>query len=676
MSNGSWVERILVLAALVLYWFMATTVSPRIGPTADEPMHLTGGYSYWKFNDYRMQPENGTLAMRWASLPLLLTQPEFPPASLPGWENSVSSQVARAFFFEHGNPTERMLLFGRMMIALFGAAAVWMVYRWARSLWGRAAGLTALVLAVFSPTMLAHGGLVTSDMALTACMIAAISLYWRLLHRISWPRLCAAGIITGATFLAKMSGVLLLPIFAAMLGLRLLRRTNLPVAIKGLYTLRTRSSIGVGSLAATAFVAVTSIFVIWAGYGFRYSLFAPEKPGKLHFSWDVLLEKQPLAREATGSQVDGSTRPVKAPQPTFVTKTIDFAREHRLLPEAYLWGFAHTYKFSRARAAYFLGENGEHGWKLFFPTAVLLKSTPTTLLLFACGVFAVARMTSSSGRFRRRMYCAAPLIVLFIIYWVVAINTRLNIGHRHVLPIYPVLFVFAGAAATLTRLTPSRLAPLALGISLVVHALDSLLVRPFYVSYFQPLVGGINRGHRYLVDSSYDWGQGMPELERWLERKRASGDRSRVFLSYFGADSPRARGLPVIRFGDEVTDHGPRIFPAHLSGGWYVISATYFRGVYLGLPGPWNAEREALYRGIQRELGGAMATTEPRSTEQQTQLLRHAKDWELLQFSRLCYFLRDRDPTEVVGGSLLVFRLTDAEVGQALHGPVEPATGQ
>ena len=62
-------------AALALHWWLAVSVSPRMGVTADEVVHLTGGYSYWKFNDYRLHPENGTLPMRLAALPWLLSAP-------------------------------------------------------------------------------------------------------------------------------------------------------------------------------------------------------------------------------------------------------------------------------------------------------------------------------------------------------------------------------------------------------------------------------------------------------------------------------------------------------------------------------------------------------------------------------------------------------------------------
>ena len=42
---------------------------------------------------------------------------------------------------------------------------------------------------------------------------------------------------------------------------------------------------------------------------------------------------------------------------------------------------------------------------------------------------------------------ATPLLALLLVYWIFALTTHLNIGHRHLLPIYPALCILAGGAA-------------------------------------------------------------------------------------------------------------------------------------------------------------------------------------------------------------------------------------
>src|SRR5581483_6550507 len=93
---GLW-SALLVAFALGLHWFMAMSVSPRMGVTADEVVHLTGGYTYWKFNDYRLHPENGTLPMRIAALPWLAMDLKFPPLTDWDWLNSRVNLVGQKF---------------------------------------------------------------------------------------------------------------------------------------------------------------------------------------------------------------------------------------------------------------------------------------------------------------------------------------------------------------------------------------------------------------------------------------------------------------------------------------------------------------------------------------------------------------------------------------------------
>ena len=321
-----------------------------------------------------------------------------------------------------------------------------------------------------------------------------------------------------------------------------------------------------------------------------------------------------------------------------------------------------------------MGEYRTTGWRSFFPTAFLLKTTLPALLLIGGGLAALgwAARPDRPGRPRARpwLYRAAPLGLFFLLYWAMAITMQLNIGHRHILPTYPIFYIFAGAAVLWVGGRMRRIAALALVALLAWHAIDSWLTRPFYLSYFQPLAGGVTRGFHYLVDSSYDWGQGLPDLGRWLAAKEHRGDQTPVFLTYFGADSPRARGLNVVRFADEAHDSGPRAFPANVQGGWFVISATHFRRVYLPVRLPWTGVHEGIYRAVRNRLMAAQSRSEPATANDRDQLLQDARDFEMLQFGRLDHYLENREPLEVIGGSLLVFKLTDAEVGFALNAPL------
>ncbi|MGH7957582.1 MAG: ArnT family glycosyltransferase, partial [Opitutaceae bacterium] len=543
---------VMVAAALALHWFMAMSVSARMGVTADEVVHLTGGYSYWKFNDYRLHPENGTLPMRIAALPLLAMDLKFPSHTNYEWMQSKVNLVGDEFFFALGNPVDEMMARARLMIAVIGAFTVWLTWRWARGLFGARAGWVALGLAVFCPALLAHSGLATSDITMTACVLTALSLVWLVFHRATWPRLIAATLMCGLAFLSKMSGVLIVPLIAAMLVIRWLRPAPFVLALgRTPRWFRRRGQVASVTTGLTLAIAAGSLVVLWAGYGFRFSGLHPSATPteEYYFSWDIILDKKPLTWSKSGALhvLNKTQLPFKE---STMSRLIDALRHKRLLPEAYLWGFAHTYKFSRYRPAYFMGEHRTTGWRWFFPAAFVLKTTLPALLLFLAGVAAIAvprRQQRSAPGFKPWIYRATPLLLFFVIYWVMVITMHLNIGHRHILPTYPIFYVIAAATVIWLYSRRHRIAVIAITAAVALHAADSLIARPFYLSYFQPLAGGMDRGHRYFVDSSFDWGQGLPDLKRWLEEKEKTGDSAPVHLTYFGADSPEARGINATR---------------------------------------------------------------------------------------------------------------------------------
>ncbi|HVU32612.1 MAG TPA: hypothetical protein VHE61_04210 [Opitutaceae bacterium] len=657
----SW-EWLGVAALLAVYWWMAVSVSPRMGLTADEPSHLTAGYSYWRCNDYRLQPESGMLPMRLAALPLLAMNVHWVPANDADWNHAVVSRVANTFLFDRANPRDRMVAAGRAMIALLGVFTIWLIWRWARHLFGPAGGWIALTVAAFSPTLLAQGGLTTADMAITAALLAAMTAYWRLLHVVSWTNVALASVALVAALLAKMSGILALPMFAILLVVRWLRPTPLIVRLRGAGTWRRPRTAIIGTtVGATLAMGIGALILLWGAYGFRYSALAPGHAPDAQFelTWNEVLHAGTPADGTAGAPV---TSTAAAARP-FVPRVIAWTREHRLLPEAYLWGVAHTYKFSRRRLAFLDGDARATGWTRFFPLTFWYKTTLPTLGLFAAGLaaFAATRRRERAGS---RWYRASPLAALFVLYWAAALHTPLNIGQRHIVPTYPVVFVFAGAAALWLARGPRRLVAAALALAVVAQVSDSLAARPFYLSYFQPLAGGTANGWHHLVDSSYDWGQGLPDLATWIAARHAAGDRDPVYLTYFGADSPRARRLPVIRFADEINDTGMRTFPVRPGGGWFAISATHFQRVYLHLSGPWTDARERRYQQLRLALSGAGTPPD------QAHLLPEAMEFEVLEFGRLCHWLKDRKPVAIVGGSILLFHLSAPEVRFALNAPL------
>jgi Dolichyl-phosphate-mannose-protein mannosyltransferase len=182
--------------------------------------------------------------------------------------------------------------------------------------------------------------------------------------------------------------------------------------------------------------------------------------------------------------------------------------------------------------SFFLGQYSSNGWWAYFPVAFLIK-TPVGSLVLILASFVMARRGAPLGR-REALFLLVPVIVVFA----AMTQARINIGVRHVLPVYPLLFVLAARVATI-RLGPAWLMPLLVTLSLALAAASALRVAPHQLAYFNELVGGPARGHRYLSDSNLDWGQDLKRLGAFMDREGVPI----LYLSYFGTAPPAYYGI-------------------------------------------------------------------------------------------------------------------------------------
>ena len=204
------------LALLAVLALLAYGAASRKSVTFDEVAHLTAGYTYWAYDDYRLHPENGNLPQRWVALPVHLGEFRFPPLEPPDWPASAVYELGHRFLFGVGNDPESMLRRGRAMTLLLTLALGVAVYAWSRHLFGRVGGFVSLTLYAFNPHVLAHGALMTSDVAASLFFLVALRAIGRLLERLTPARLLASVAAVSGLLLAKMSGVLILPMAAIL----------------------------------------------------------------------------------------------------------------------------------------------------------------------------------------------------------------------------------------------------------------------------------------------------------------------------------------------------------------------------------------------------------------------------------------------------------------------------
>lgn len=542
----SW--RVYLLTAVVigcgcLHIVLAIGSIQQKSATYDEIAHITAGYSYWTLNDYRLHPENGNLPQRWMTLPLITFFPElrFPELDSPTWQSSDLWQIGDEFFHTLGNDAGKILLATRTAIGIVSIAVCGLVFFWSRSLFGAVGGLISLLLCVLSPTMLAHGRLATSDLLTTFFFAASVWAVWELLHRFSLTRLAVgAGAVSGL-FLCKTSAVLILPISIVLALITLTPRQVIVVRVPHhlAYELATQRSRRLYVVAVTICIGLMAYSSVWAAYGFRFSA----SPNADH----AFYKFQDIETVAGKSGVVG--------------RTAGWLAKYKVLPEAYLYGAAFVAAHEE-RSAFLNGDYQTTGWRHFFPYCLAVKTPLPLFGILALGFVPCVSghaVRSNRGSFANAGWQAAyqliPISIALVLLWSVFLGTQLNIGHRHILPTYPLMFVLAGGAAKWCR-KETWIAAGTIALLLIWFAAESFAAFPHYLSYFNQSVPR-GEGYRHLVDSSLDWGQDLPSLKKWLDVNTT--DDEPIFLAYFGTSRPgyyeiEATPLPLLSLPSEPTE--------------------------------------------------------------------------------------------------------------------------
>ncbi len=652
---------LIALSIAALHAAMSITATEEKSPTFDEPAHLTAGYSYWLTNDFRLDPENGNLSQRWAALPLLLSRPKFIPTADRGWQRADEGRTGHQFFYEVGNDSDRILRQGRMMMSIFGAALCFLIYRCSREFLGAIGALFSESLAAFDPTMLAHGALVTSDIAAAFFFIAAIWSTWRLFGKITSWTLAIAALSLSGLFLTKFSAPIVLLVIGILSVLRIFSHRAIMLRFgqfRTAFETKWKKAFAVG--AASVVLAAVVYFAIWFSFSFRYSAWVDNHSSHegTVWHWNYLLEDRGVFEDA-----------------------VAFARTHHLLPEGYLYGLAYVHKHTEGRPSFLDNQWSVIGFRSFFPRAFLYKTPLPLLCLMTLGLYmALERWNgrrkrcwrAASDTMRQDLFRLGPFWALALVYGVCAIASNFNIGHRHILPIYPALFIACGAAAYLVTKNYRMIGTAAVAILLAWQIGESVAIRPNYLAYFNEIAGGPSRGYEHLVDSSLDWGQDLPALKTWLDDHKSIVDGKPLYLAYFGTSDPRwygieAKSLPENSFAGE-KNFGP------LTEGIYCVSATTLQSVYATEMGPWSEAYENNYRRILAEMRRyRQAALNPSASlvrnDAAVPPLNKINEFERIRFARLCSYLRQREPMAQIGYSILVFKVGAQEIDRALHGP-------
>lgn len=520
--------------------------------TMDEQAHIPSGYSYLKYQEYRLNPEHPPLAKDLSAIPLLFLNLNF-PTDHPCWQKDVNGQwdCGKEFIFKSGNNPDLLIFWARLPMIVLLLFFGWFVFFWTRKLAGNKAALLALTLFAFSPTLIAHGRLVTTDIAAAFGALFATYFWLKFLKAPNIKNTLLAGIFLGIALSLKFSLILLIPALAiSTIAYALIKTQGLQNKLREIFRF-------IGLSVIAGIVAV--VLIIWPLY--------------LLHTWNYPMERQTRDTEHILASNDNPLKDFGI----WTTKN----SITRPLGQYLLGLLMATQRVAGGNTVYFLGQVSGNAWWHYFPVMYLLK------LPLALHLLSLLALGLWLGYLKKRRALQKPwaklenwldnhlaeflLLIFFAIYWFTSITGNLNIGVRHILPILPIVYILISIAVVkfIETLKNKRAKT---GISVLVFVLlawyiiAGLTAFPLYLSYYNELAGGSKNGYKYAVDSNYDWGQDLKRLADFVEKNNIE----KIRVAYFGGDSLE------YRLGKKLEANWIYQEPA-LNKGWIAISATFLQ---------------------------------------------------------------------------------------------------
>lgn len=506
--DGSWryVVVLILLVAFVLQGYFSL-----LGDSAieDEPPHIGAGYSYLAKGDLRMNPEHPPLIKELAAVPMLFLGLKVDWQS-KNWLEGKEWEFGDDLLYSWGNDADAIIRAGRLVVLGLGVLLGVFIWLFAQKLYGKRAGILALTLFAFCPNLIAHSRFVTTDLGVTLFGFGTVYFFYRYLkegRRKLWLVLTA--VFFGCTLGSKFSGLLFFAVLP-MLAFWHMRQTKGKVS---------------SYLKPLLFIFVFGVVLLWSFYGFSISAY----PQLVEWSF------------------------------TTVAKNVPGFVGH-MVPTAFWVGLLNVLTGTvGGRESYLFGEF-QRGYVEYFPIAFLIKTPIPTLILLA--LTTVSYLVKKVKLRLEEVVLLVPVLVL----GGMALFSQMNIGLRHILPIYPFLFVFVARLANLSFYKPNLVQKVLFAAVLVWYVVGTARVYPAYLSYFNEFVGGPQNGYLALIDSNCDWGQELKRLKVYLDQN----DIDSVYLDYFGGGNADYYGIKYKKMNASMRD----------ARGYIVVSSSSLQWPY------------------------------------------------------------------------------------------------
>jgi len=561
---------ILAVGLLLLMFCLAFCTIQDDSLTMDELAHTPAGYSYITQKDMRLNPEHPPLLKDAAGLSVWLgskitnTKINF-PIEHKSWQKDLNGQwdFGRELLYRNGNDADKIIFWSRLPMLLIMLLFGFYVFKWARELYGNKAGLLALFLYSLSPTFLAHGRLVTTDVGAAAAFFIAAYYLIKWLKKSNKKNLIIAGLVLGLALLTKFSLVLLIPYFIFLVIVWILINW-------GQYP----KNWGLSPILGLLLIGIIAMALVWPLYQFHV--------------WDYPVERQ-LNDTQTILQTFGK-RWLADPVIWMADKPI-----LRPYSQFFLGLLMVIQRAAGGNTTYFLGEISKNAWPNYFPFVFLIKVPLALFALILIALINIGGKPLKNKGYSKLKYCLLfikkhfaefALLSFLALYWIVSIRSNLNIGIRHILPTFPVLYILISGQIIKWLKTPFKSA--FIFILLIWYASGAIIVYPHFLTYFNESIHGPSQGYKYVTDSNLDWGQDLKRLAKFSEENNIQT----IYVDYFGGDSLEYRLKE--KFRPWWGERNPSELPAN---SWLAVSATMLQGGR-GVPDSEYNEKTGYYNWL------------------------------------------------------------------------------
>lgn len=509
------------IALISTYLILGSLSILKKSASYDEITHFANGIIYHKTKNFSRGPHHPPLLKLIAGAASWFTKTEIPPPeevpqlNVLKWSPPVDFIHGHKLFYKMNNRTGLLFFLGRFFLLLLGIPLALVLSKWAENLYGSSASIITLALFCLSPNILAHARIISTDFGSVAFTIIAAFFLWKFTNSLKLKDLLLSSALWGLALSGKYTVIFYFGVFHLTAFFLCSKKKN--------FILLNFLQIPI------------LIFIINLCYFFT---------------------------EPVGGNFFESSEIMALPE-VFRALFVFFSKIS-CLPKMYLKGILISFIHSRnGHSAYLLGLYSIQGWWYYYPVAFIVKSTFISILTAALSIISVKKKKIT----RDELFYLAPAL-LFALFMMCS---NLNIGIRHILILWPFMFLFSGRVL---KFLPKKI----IKIIVIIAVAENLIIFPHYISQFNILLGGAKNGYKYLGDSNLDWGQDLKILSEWWEK---SG-RPPLVLSYFGTADPFYYGL---KFQNCLSHTIPSIKsetinPKVTVREFFVASVTNLQGIY------------------------------------------------------------------------------------------------